>query len=158
SDTVVVRNDSWREGMASSLRMGFDAAEASGAGAALVLQVDQPVVTQALITRLIDAWRQGATTAAASYGGEALTPVVLDRSLWPAVRSEAEGEQGARVVLRANPQLVTPVDCDDVGDPRDIDVPDDLERLELRYRELIATLSHGASSEGAAGRRLGSLR
>jgi nicotine blue oxidoreductase len=37
---------------------------------------------------------------------------------------------GARALLRARPELVTLVDCDDVGSPDDIDTPEDLDRLE----------------------------
>lgn len=155
---TVVHNNGWREGMASSLRIGLDAAERSRAQAALVLQVDQPVVTPALVERLIAGWRAGAGAAAASYGGEARNPVVLDRSLWDAVRAQAHGEQGARVVLRANPQLVTAVACDDVGDPRDIDEPADLAPLEERYREIISAGRVDDESGPRSGPRLGSRR
>jgi len=37
---------------------------------------------------------------------------------------------GARAYLRSHPRLVTMVDCDDVGDPSDLDTPEDLPRLE----------------------------
>jgi CTP:molybdopterin cytidylyltransferase MocA len=158
SGTIVVRNDGWRTGMAGSLQMGLQQAEASRAEAALVLHVDQPVVTEALVHRLIDAWRKGAKAVCASYRGEALTPVVLDRSLWATVRAEARGEQGARAVLRANPHLVTSIDCDDVGDPRDIDVRSDLEQLEIRYRQIVSAGPDGDQSGDGAGRRLGSRR
>ncbi|MGA9077296.1 MAG: hypothetical protein WB383_03045, partial [Acidimicrobiales bacterium] len=84
----------------------------------------------ALVERLIGAWQAGARAAVAAFGGEGLTPVVLDRTLWRRVSRTAVGDVGARALLRAQPELVTLVDCDDVGSPDDIDTPEDLDRLE----------------------------
>ena len=127
---VVAVNKAWSEGMAGSLRVGLEAARASGAAAGLVALVDQPLVSPALVARLIAAWEAGALAAVAAWGGEGLTPVVLDRSLWEAVAERASGELGARALLRARPELVTLVECADVGAPDDIDTVADLERLE----------------------------
>ena len=41
----------------------------------------------------------------------------------------AAGDTGARPFLRAHPELVTLVECGDVGRPDDIDTPQDLARL-----------------------------
>lgn len=139
-DAVVVVNDSWTDGMGSSLKSGLAAARRSGAAAALVLPVDQPVVTPALVKRLIGAWRQGAKAAVAAYRGRGRTPALLDRSLWEAVEAGAVGDMGARGYLRSHPLLVTSVDCDDVGDAADLDTPEDLPKLEEAYERLVATL------------------
>ena len=127
---VVVVNEAWSEGMAGSLRVGLEAARGCGASAALVALVDQPLVSPALVARLIGAWESGARAAVAAWGGEGLTPVVLDRSLWEAVAERAVGEVGARALLRERPELVTLVDCADLGAPDDIDTVADLKRLE----------------------------
>jgi nicotine blue oxidoreductase len=129
-DAIVVVNERWPAGMGGSLRVGLDAARRERAGAALVLLADQPLVTPALVERLIGAWRTGARAAVAAYRGEGLTPVLLDRTLWRRVSRAAVGDVGARALLRARPELVTLVDCDDVGSPDDIDTPGDLDRLE----------------------------
>jgi len=128
ADAVVV-NETWAEGMGGSLRVGLAAAADVGAGAALVTLVDQPFVTPALVGRLTAAWRDGARAAVAAYQGRGRTPVLLDRSLWDEVVEHAVGDRGARALLRARPELVTLVDCDDVGAPDDIDTPADLRRL-----------------------------
>ncbi|MGD0742060.1 MAG: nucleotidyltransferase family protein [Acidimicrobiales bacterium] len=130
ADAVVVVNGAWPDGMGGSLRVGLESARQAGAGAALVALVDQPLVTPALVARLIAAWRGGARAPVAAWRGEGLTPALLDRSLWEVVALHAVGDVGARAVLRAQPELVTLVDCDDVGAPDDIDTPADLRRLE----------------------------
>jgi nicotine blue oxidoreductase len=127
---VVAVNEAWSEGMGGSLRVGLEAARGCEAKACLVALVDQPLVTPALVARLIGAWESGARAAVAAWSGEGLTPVVLDRSLWEAVAERAVGEVGARALLRERPELVTLVDCADVGAPDDIDTVADLKRLE----------------------------
>ena len=129
-NAVVVVNEQWPDGMGGSLRVGLDAARRERAGAALVLLADQPLVTPDLVERLISAWRAGARAAVAAFRGEGLTPVLLDRTLWQPVARAAVGDLGARALLRAQPELVTLVDCDDVGSPDDIDTPEDLDRLQ----------------------------
>ena len=81
-NATVVVNEQWPDGMGGSLRVGLEAARRERAGAALVLLVDQPLVTPALVERLIAAWRAGARAAVAAFRGEGLTPVLLDRTLW----------------------------------------------------------------------------
>jgi nicotine blue oxidoreductase len=129
ADAVVVVNPAWSEGMGGSLRIALGEARTASARAAVVVLVDQPLVTSALVGRLIDAWRAGASVAVAAYRGQGLTPVLLDGSTWDDVCRHAVGDIGARAFLRARPELVTLVDCDDVGAPDDIDTPEDLHRL-----------------------------
>lgn len=129
-DAVVVRNDTWQEGLGGSLRTGLSEAQSRGVSAVVVLLVDQPLIGPELVERLIGSWRAGALAAVATYDGEPATPVVLDRSLWREVASSAVGDMGARVFLRSNPDVVTYVACEDVGDPSDIDTEDDLRRVE----------------------------
>jgi nicotine blue oxidoreductase len=141
ADAVVVVNPAWPEGMGGSLRTGLGEARAASVRAAVVLLVDQPLVTSALVGRLIDAWHAGAPVAVAAYRGQGLTPVLLDHSTWDDVARCAVGDVGARAFLRARPELVTLVDCDDVGAPDDIDTPEDLRRLR-----------RGRSASGHSGR------
>jgi CTP:molybdopterin cytidylyltransferase MocA len=136
TDAVVIVNEEWSKGMGGSLRLALAEARRRNDEAVLVLPVDQPAVTPALVERLLSAWHGGAVAAVASYGGEGRTPVVIDGSLWHRVEESAVGDQGARELLRSNPELVTLVPCDDVGDPSDIDTPGDLPKLTEAYRRL----------------------
>jgi nicotine blue oxidoreductase len=56
--------------------------------------------------------------------------VLIGREHWPEVLAMATGDVGARPFLRAHPDLVTLVECGDVGRPDDIDSPEDLARAE----------------------------
>jgi CTP:molybdopterin cytidylyltransferase MocA len=42
----------------------------------------------------------------------------------------AQGETGARAYLRANPEVVIEVACDETGSPADVDTPGDLAALQ----------------------------
>ena len=127
--TQSVFNPDWRTGMGSSLRAALQALADTGASAAVVALADQPLVGAEAVTRLIAAYRDGASVAVASYDGQARNPVLLAREHWAEVIATATGDQGARTFLRTRPDLVTLVECGDTGRPDDIDTPSDLARI-----------------------------
>lgn len=147
SGTHAVPNKEWRTGMGSSLRAALRALDrpgtdggpgesdramgalGSGAGAAVVALVDQPLVGAQAVTRLIAAYRAGASVAVAAYDGKPRNPVLLAREHWPEVIATAVGDTGAKAFLRARASLVTLVECGDTGSPDDIDTPADLARI-----------------------------
>ncbi len=126
-----VPNPDWATGMGSSLRAGLAALGGQpGSGAAVVVAlVDQPLIGPLAVTRLIDAFRQGAELVAASYDGKRRNPVLFARRYWAEVAAAAEADLGARGFLQAHQDLVTLVECGDVGRPDDLDTADDLERI-----------------------------
>jgi CTP:molybdopterin cytidylyltransferase MocA len=121
ADVVHVVNEQWAVGQSTSLRRGIDAAQDLGATAVVVGLGDQPFVTA-------DAWRALAATDApivvATYDGRRGHPVRLHRSVWQLLA--AEGDEGARSLMRRRPDLVAAVPCD--GSPIDIDTVEDLAR------------------------------
>ena len=124
----VVDNPDWRTGMGSSLRVGIGAVgEASGA--VLVMLVDTPGLGPEVVRRVLSAYRDGAAVAVATYGGRPRNPALLVREHWPEAARLAVGDVGARAFLAAYPQLVTTVECGDVGDSSDVDTAADLRRL-----------------------------
>ncbi len=121
---VVVANPDFASGQASSLRVALDWCAAAGRDAAVVGLGDQPFVPAA-------AWRAvAASTAApivaASYGGRRRNPVRLDRSVWSLLPTT--GDEGARLLMAARPELVAEVACE--GEPLDVDTLDDLAAAE----------------------------
>jgi CTP:molybdopterin cytidylyltransferase MocA len=130
----VVENQEWARGQSTSVRVGLRAL-GSEAQAAVVLLADQPFAAGAA-GQLVKAFERGAKVAVATYGGRPRNPVLLSREVWPLLEAELSGDAGARPFLRRHRELVTPVPCDGVGDPADVDTVEDLRRLEgLRARE-----------------------
>ena len=123
-DRTVVAPD-WETGLGASLRAGLSALP-DDCDACVVALVDQPLVTAEAVRRLVAA---GGPAAVASYGGRGRNPVLLGRSTWSGVAATAVGDEGARPWLRAHPDLVTLVPCDDVGSAFDLDTPEDLDAV-----------------------------
>ncbi|MET7326957.1 nucleotidyltransferase family protein [Nonomuraea sp. NPDC005650] len=123
---VTVRNPGWASGMGSSLRVGL-AALPPEAEAVVVALVDQPFIRPGAVHALI---ASGAGLAVATYGGRRRNPVLIAREHFARVAELAEGDVGARPFMKAHPELVTEVPCDEHGDPADIDTPQDLRLLE----------------------------
>lgn len=121
----VVVADDWATGMGASLRAGLAALEAGQAEACVVALADQPLVGVEAVRRLLRAYQDGAVAAVATYGGAPRNPVLLSRSTWKQVAALAQGDAGARAWLRAHPEQVAAVACDDTGSPFDVDTPDD---------------------------------
>ena len=122
SAAVVVRNDAWAEGQATSVVAGVAAAGAAGHDAVVIGLADQPLIGP-------DAWQAVAVAVAtpiavASFGGDRRPPVRLAAEVWSLLPTT--GDEGARVVMRERPDLVTAVPC--IGEPVDIDTMEDLER------------------------------
>ncbi|TQJ22953.1 nicotine blue oxidoreductase [Micromonospora sp. A202] len=125
---VPVRHDGWPEGLGSSLRRGLASLPAD-VPAAVVVLVDQPLLSPAAVRRVRAAYAGGALVAVATYAGRPGHPVLLARETWPLLDRYAVGDRGARDLLRDRPDLVVEVPCDDVGAPLDVDTPADLLRL-----------------------------
>jgi molybdenum cofactor cytidylyltransferase len=121
----IARNPRWREGMSRSLRLGL-AALPRQAEAALVLVVDQPLVTEGDLVRLVDAWsRRPGRPAAAAYAGRLGIPAILPRRSWLRA-SRAGGDVGAREILRDPLMHVTAIPMATAA--FDVDTREDLEK------------------------------
>jgi CTP:molybdopterin cytidylyltransferase MocA len=125
---VIVHNPDWRSGMGSSLRTGLSTLP-NDAGAVIVALVDQPLIGPATVRRLISAFRAGAQVAVACYSGQRRNPVLIARPYWAQAAASAAADAGAREFLRAREDLVTLVECGDIGRPDDLDTAEDLERI-----------------------------
>ena len=118
---TVLTNPDWAAGQAGSLITAVAHATANGHEAVVVGLGDTPMVPSS-------AWRAvaaaDAPVAVADFGGARRPPVRLGREVWPLLATT--GDDGARVLMRERPDLVTAVPCD--GDPRDVDTEGDREQ------------------------------
>ena len=105
----------WERGPGASLRCGLEEL-GEDVEAALVVLADGPDLHPRAIDRVISAWEDGAgPIVAATYSGQRLHPVLIDRSAWDDVPDEG---------LRDVPADL--VECGDLGEPGDVDTPADL--------------------------------
>ena len=130
--TVVVNPDH-ASGQASSLRAGLDAL-APSAAAALILLADQPELPAAAVRRVLERYREtGGPVVRAAYRSTPGHPVVLDRSIWPAVVGGADADRGAGPVIARHPEWVVSAELD-LPPPAEIDTPADYRALRARER------------------------
>jgi molybdenum cofactor cytidylyltransferase len=121
----LVRNPRWPEGIATSLQAAVETAGAVGDDAVVIGLGDQPLVEP-------EAWRRVASAGAASgppiavgtYDGVRGHPVRLAAEVWPLL--PATGDEAARTLMRAHPELVLEVPCP--GRSVDVDTLEDLTR------------------------------
>jgi len=112
----VIENAAPATGQAHSLHIAVGAAERTAAKALLVTLADMPFVSQSHLLAIAG----GAGLTASSNGRVSMPPALFPRAFWPALRT-AEGDQGARILLRETRLILAPSE-----EPRDIDLADDL--------------------------------
>ena len=123
---TVVTADHYDQGLSSSLKAGL-AALPETTQAALVCLGDMPLVTGAVLDRLIAAWDrdEGRLVIQPTSAGRPGNPVLFDRALFP--RLEAlHGDVGARAMLAAMADEVTGVEVGTDTVLRDFDTPESL--------------------------------
>jgi len=128
-EALVVVNPEWEEGIASSLRVGLDAAgrDLHSERAFLVLG-DQPHIPPEVPGGLIEGMElSGRPAVIPKYRYQRSNPVLVDRFLWTRLMS-LEGDAGASRLLQAHPEWVHEVRFDHPA-PSDIDTPEDLTDL-----------------------------
>ncbi|MGO8672884.1 MAG: NTP transferase domain-containing protein [Capsulimonadaceae bacterium] len=122
---TIVQNDSWRDGIGSSIRLGIAAVESisPAVDAAILMLCDQPMVTHEVLCGLIDAhWRTGSGLVASSYAGTVGVPALFARRFFPELAAVDAGF-GARRLLQAHAKDLVSVPFP--GGAVDIDTEDD---------------------------------
>jgi molybdenum cofactor cytidylyltransferase len=123
----LVENPDPDRGQLSSLLTGLDAVDRPDVAGVLVMLVDVPLVRPSTVAALLArAAAPAAPILRATHGGRHGHPVVFTRAVFTALRS-ADPAVGAKPVMRAF--SVEDVDVDDPGVLRDVDTPQDYQRL-----------------------------
>ncbi len=116
------------DGMSSSMRIGLKEVEDSASGVMIIL-ADQPGLNVAVIDRLLDSFAENPDRiVAAGIDGRRTTPVIFPSGLLPELM-EVRGDRGGREVVNKHRSRIVLVECADVYDDVDIDVPEDVERI-----------------------------
>ena len=122
-------NERPQDGLASSLRVGLDAAaEDPAVEAVLVVLGDQPSLRPGVVRAILDAaGRTALPIVRARYPHDsAPNPVLVRRSAW-ALAAGLDGDRGLGPLLAARPDLVAEVAVE--GTIPDVDTPADLAAL-----------------------------
>ncbi len=130
-DAILVINDQWEKGMATSIHAGLRAMGAAvpDATGVLLMSCDQPLLTTAHLQSLIGAFEAQSSPAivCSSYGGVRGVPAVFPRDAFPQLNA-LKGDRGARALLAQPPCSVIVQEFP--GGEIDIDLPSDLAHLE----------------------------
>ena len=116
---IVVVNEAWASGMASSIRAGIAVIDADGV---ILMTCDQPAVTAEHLKRLMDADEP----VASSYAGRRGVPAYFPRRCFAALRS-LKGDAGARALLQAAPAVEL------AGGDLDVDTQEALKAARVEY-------------------------
>lgn len=123
----LVVNEGWREGMASSLRVGINTVP-QDATAALILACDQPAMNEPFLMAMLDAHRtEPGRIVAAAYAGSTGIPALFPRSHFESLKA-LSGDRGARALLREADVRSLPLP----GGEMDIDTLLDFEQMRSR--------------------------
>ena len=137
----VVVNESYRQGMGTSLRVGLSALP-SEVGAALIVLGDQPFVRSATLDQILDHYQQtSAQIVIPTYKGFRGNPVLLDRSVFSEVMA-LQGDIGCRAIFGNHSEGIVKVPVEDVGILFDLDSQEDFARLQ--------NFRHGTSEDSPA--------
>ncbi len=124
--TVV--NPNYFQGQLSSLMVGIGGVSAESA-AAVVNLVDHPMVETSTIKALLTSFRaEPMPILIAAYHGKRGHPVLFSRHVYGEILA-APLDQGAKVVVRKDPNRVRELEFDDPGILADIDTPEDYRRF-----------------------------
>lgn len=110
-DVVVVYNEYWQQGMASSLRCGMTAVQKNNGDVdgIIFMVCDQPFVTKLLLDTLLHAQHEtGLPIVASSYGDQLGTPALFHKTIFTELM-ELKGDTGAKKIIKQHADQVTTV-------------------------------------------------
>lgn len=124
----VVANESYADGMATSLRAGIATLPSDVAGV-LILLADQPLVTSTMVDfMLVAASLEPHAIHAAAYNGKRGNPVYFPRILFGELLA-VSGDEGGRSVVARHADMVRLVPMPNEVAALDVDTPGEYERL-----------------------------
>jgi molybdenum cofactor cytidylyltransferase len=115
-------------GLGSSIAAGVRALPAD-TNAVIITLGDQPFLDTRILEQLTDAWRRTrAMIVVPEFRGQRAPPVLFSREVFPELLA-LRGDAGGREIMDRDPTRVHVVHLD-MPLPADVDIPEDLSRLE----------------------------
>ena len=111
TNTNIVINQEWSEGMASSIRCGIEELLkiAPSIAGVIIMVCDQPYVTAKLLTDLVEKHEDSSKPIIASrYNNNIGTPALFDKTIFALLLS-LKGDSGAKKIMKSNPDWVETV-------------------------------------------------
>ncbi|HVN88842.1 MAG TPA: nucleotidyltransferase family protein [Candidatus Binataceae bacterium] len=126
---TVAENRNYRRGQLSSLKVALR--QVGDVSAVMMHLIDHPRVKRETFRAVVEQYEHtGKPIVIARYNGRRGHPVLFDRSLFGELLAAPE-DQGARVVVNADPSRIAYCDVDDEGIVQDLDTPADVVRAGL---------------------------
>jgi molybdenum cofactor cytidylyltransferase len=98
TETQIIINSNWQEGMGTSIRIGVEVL-AKNADAILILLSDQPFISQALLQNMVQTFAESQQPiVVCDYGNDVGVPMVFDKSIFPELL-KLNGNKGAKSFL-----------------------------------------------------------
>ncbi len=124
----IVVNEDWAKGQLSSIQAGIRSLPDGGNDGMILAPVDHPIVSAALVARLIEEFdSSGSAIALPTFHGRRGHPLIFRASLYPELLA-ASAEVGARQVVWAHADDVLEVPTEEEGVVLNINDPATLER------------------------------
>jgi molybdenum cofactor cytidylyltransferase len=133
---VLIHNEAWEEGMASSIRCGLSylTEHFTETNSVIFMVCDQPFVTAELLQDMIrEKERSGKAIVASFYSDITGTPVLFDKTIFPELMA-LKGDIGARKIILKDKERTATV-AFPLGNV-DMDTADDYKKL-LMQKDLI---------------------
>ncbi|MBK7634434.1 MAG: nucleotidyltransferase family protein [Saprospiraceae bacterium] len=128
-DLFIEHNESWHEGMTSSIVCGLEGILkiAPDTDAVLILMCDQPFLSAEILNEMIKTYHHSSKEIVqCQYGEDSGPPVLFDKSLFASIGT-LKDKNGARSIIKNNPDKVAHVSFPDGR--IDIDTEDDYKML-----------------------------
>jgi len=125
----LIHNESWEEGMASSIRCGVDAAESikPDVDGILFMVCDQPFAETAVLNELIARQKEsGMPISACVYDDIIGTPAIYHKSIFPELMS-LQGDIGAKKIINTHKDSLATISFN--SGKTDIDTASDYDNL-----------------------------
>lgn len=125
----VLFNSFWQQGQSTSVATGVKSVDQT-MQAMLFLLCDQPLIHAGLIDQIIAVYEEtGAAIVAPRFKSRIGNPVLFARETWQGRLMSLTGDEGARRILKENPDSIAYVEVENEDVFRDIDTPEDFDAV-----------------------------